>query len=621
MRRLCLAPLFVLPFSSVAADPTPAGMTDMAAIVISASRIEQPASMVGSSITVLNADELIERGVSFVGDAFREVPSLAVTSQGPRGSQTQIRVRGNEANHVLVLVDGMRVSNAGTGEFDFSSMHLDGIDRIEVLLGPQSTLYGSDAAAGVINVITRKGKGEFGGQAHISTGSLNTHAGSVQVFGGDQGWHYAVSANRYLTDGISSASEENGNSEKDGHDSNGVKLKTGYDADSFSTWLSYNQSTSNYEFDDSDFATGMAIDAAPNHQVVDTDAISMAISLPLLEGRLNNQLQWSRTQYDYNSYSLFFGSPSEYVTETDRDSIEYQGSYQINDSHSLQFGMEKIDDALLVDGFSSFDRDASIQGVYLQWSGDVAGTNVTLGGRSDDHDEFNSHATYRATASRQLDDNWRVRAAYGTGFKAPSLQELYDSGNGGNPDLKPEESSSAELSIEYHHDRYYTSATLFNQETTNLIRSEGIWPNVLYQNIDDASSRGLELNTGISGQQTEFNAAITWLDASETVASVERDRYRVPELAAHLTASYFYASGRIWAEAQYQGERRDLNWALQEDVNLDEYWLFNLGASYEVSSDLSLSARIDNLLDEEYEEVYSYGTLGRTATVSLDLRF
>jgi len=614
MRRLCLAPLIVFPVSSVAADTAPSGQTELAPIVISASRIEQPVSMVGSSITVLSADELIERGISFVGDAFREVPSLAVTSPGPRGSQTQVRVRGNEANHVLVLVDGMRVSDAGSGEFDFSNMHLDGIERIEVLLGPQSTLYGGDAAAGVINIITRKGEGAFGGQVHAAAGSLNTRSGNVQVFGGKQGWHYAVSANRYLTDGISAAAEKNGNTEKDGHDSKGLKVKTGYDADNFSTWLAYNKSSADYDFDGDDSVTGMAIDELANHQTTDTDAASWAISFPLLDGRLNNQLQLSRTQYDYNSDSGF----GSYLTETDRDSIEYQGSYQIDDSHSLQFGMDKTDDALLVNGFSTFEREVSIQGTYLQWSGDFDGTNVTLGGRSDDHDEFNRHATYRATASRQLDSNWRLRTAYGTGFKAPSLQELYDSSYGSNnPDLSPEESSSLELGIEFRHDNYHTSATLFNQKTTNLIRSVG---NIL-QNVDDADSRGLELNTGISWQQTEFSAAITWLDANETVASVERDRYRVPEWAAHLSGSYFYTSGRVWAETQYQGERRDLNWALQQDVNLDAYWLFNLGASYEVNDDLSLSARIDNLLDEEYEEIYSYGTLGRTATVSLDWGF
>lgn len=621
MRRLCLAPLIVLPVSSVAADTASSGQTELAPIVISASRIEQPMNVVGSSITVLSADELIDRGISFVGDAFREVPSLAVTSSGPRGSFTQVRVRGNEANHVLVLVDGMRVSDAGTGEFDFSNMHLDGIERIEVLLGPQSTLYGSDAAAGVINIITRKGEGAFGGRVHAATGSSNTHSGAVQVFGGAQGWHYAVSANRYLTDGISAAAEKNGNSEKDGHDSKGLKIKTGYDADKFSTWLAYNKSSADYDFDGDDFATGIAIDETANHQTTDTEAASWAIAFPLLDGRLNNQLQLSRSEYDYDSYSVFFGSGSNYVTKTDRDSIEYQGSFQIDDSHSLQFGMDKIDDALLVDGFSTLDRETSIQGIYLQWSGDFDGTNLTLGGRSDDHDEFNSHTTYRATVSRQLDSNWRLRAAYGTGFKAPSLQELYGTGFGGNPDLNPEESSSAELGIEYRHDNYYTSATLFSQETTNLIRSVGNWPDVLFQNVDAADSSGLELNTGISWQQTEFSAAITWLDATETKDAVESERYRVPEWAAHLSGSYFYTSGRIWAEAQYQGERRDLNFALQQDVNLDAYWLFNLGASYEVNDDLSLSARIDNLLDEEYEEIYSYGTLGRTATVSLDWGF
>ena len=590
---------------------------EVPSIVVSASRMEQSFHEVGSSIVVLDADELIERGISFIGDAFREVPSLNMITQGPRGSMNQLRIRGNEANHVLVLVDGVRVSSAATGEFDFANMHLAGIDRIEVLLGPQSTLYGSDAAAGVINIISRKGSEGFTGESELSIDSLDSQSGSVYLSGGKEGWHYAVTTSRFITEGISAADEDNGNTEKDAHDSSDIKIKTGYDAEKYKTWLVYNKNKSDYEFDGDDFFTGLAVDALDHTQTIETENASWIISAPILNNRLDNRLQISNTQYDYSSYS--YGS--DYLTQTDRSSIEYQGNYKLNDNHYLHFGAEHVQDDLLVEGFSTFDRDTSITGTYLQWSGKFASTDITLGMRSDNHDEFGRHNTYRATASHQLNKHWRLRAAIGTGFKAPSLQELYDIGSGGNPDLKPEESESTELGIEYTNNAYSASATVFDQDTTNLIRYVGSFPTGILENVDDADSRGVELNLGYLWPQAELTTAISWIDATETVAGIESQRYRIPEWSANIIASYFITRGRAWAEAQYQDDRRDLNWALSQDVTLDAYWLFNLGLSLDLSKEIKLTARIDNLLDENYEEIFSYGTRGRTSTISLNWRF
>ena len=172
-------------------------------IVVVGSRIEQPLEQVGSSVLVLYPDELMERGLVHLSDALREVPSLNASSYGPRGSQVQLRVRGSEANHLLVLIDGVRTSRADNGEFDFASMGLAGLERIEILLGPQSTLYGSDAASGVISITTRKGKDGRHGQLRAAAGSNNTLDGSAQFHGGRDDFHYAVTAEYNSTDGIS----------------------------------------------------------------------------------------------------------------------------------------------------------------------------------------------------------------------------------------------------------------------------------------------------------------------------------------------------------------------------------------------------------------------------------
>jgi len=626
MRKLFFTPFLILPNIATAADTGISNSDTLPTIVVSPSRIEQPIHEVGASVTVLYADELMERGISFVSDAFREAPSLNLITQGPRGSKNQVRIRGNEANHVLVLMDGVRINDASSGEFDFANMHLAGIERIEILHGPQSTMYGTDAAAGVINIITRKGTDGFKGEVDVSAGSLDSQSGSVQLFGGKDGWHYAFSADRFITDGISAAAEENGNTEKDGHDSKGIKFKAGYDADNYKTWVLYNQSSSNYDFDDTDSITGLAVDALTNTQLIETENASWVIAFPMLDKRLSNQFQVSSVQYDFNSESVFFNAPSTFITQTDRSSAEYQGNYKLDENQSLQFGLEYVKDDLQVDsistfGTSTFDEDTSTTDLYMQWSGKLNNTNLTLGSRSSDHKEFGRHNTVRATVSQPLDTNWRLRSTYGTGFKTPSLQELFDSNFGGNPNLKPEETSSIELGLDYQSANYQSSITLFDQSTTNMIRYIGSFPTGQLENVDAADSRGIELTNRYFWQQAELMAAISWTDATETASGVKTERYRVPELAGQITASYMMSNYRFSGEALYQGDRRDLNFYANEDVNLDAYWLFNVAMSYELNREIRLTARIDNLFDENYEEIFSYGTLGRTGTLSLNWRF
>ena len=612
---LPLSLLVTLPNSAISAED------QLPNVVISASRIEQPIHRIGSSVSVLAADELLERGVRFVADALLEVPSLIVSSQGPRGSMTQIRVRGNEANHVLILIDGMRVSNASTGEYDLANLNLDAVDKIEVLLGSQSTLYGSDAIAGVINIITRKGQEGFGGHISAGIGSEKTRTGTAQLSGADQGWHYSLTANRYLTDGISAASEANGNSEKDDYDTSSLNLKAGYDHDQFQSWITYNYEDSRYDFDSDDYATGMAIDETANRQWGTNSALAWTLSIPLFDQRMSNQLQLSKIDNDLELYSVFFGYGSTYETETDRISLEYQGSFKLNENNTLQFGAERFKEDLLAVGYSRFDASAVQKGAYLQWLTSLSGLDLSLGSRWDNHEEFGTHQTYRLTANYPLTENIRVHGSHSTGFKAPSLQELYDTSFGGNPDLKPEESTSSEIGIEYRTDSYHTSLTLFKQKIDNLIRYVGTYPTGVNQNVDSADSKGIELSAGISWDELQIDAAISKVDSTETQDGVTRSRIRVPEWSGHILASYYLTQGRIWAQALYRDDRRDVNFATQEDVILKDYWLFNLGASYELADNLTLTGRIDNLTDKRYEEIYSYGTRGRTGMVTVDWRF
>ncbi len=632
MRKLIVAVPFILFAAYATAEPTPTetvpveplaveqtdskNQVQPLTIVISAARVEQSIENVGSSVTVLEIDKLQRRGVQFMADALAEVPSLVVSSQGPRGSKTQIRVRGNEANHVLVLVDGVRVSNASDGEYDFANMSLDAVEKVEVLLGPQSTLYGSDAIAGVISITTRKGGRGLNGHVQANFGSFNTKSGFAQITDGEQGWHYALTASHYKTDGISAAAENNGNTEKDGYDSEAVHFKGGYDGTDFQTWVALWNAYSRIDFDDQDYSTGLAIDNLTNRQWIKESARTWVLAKPLLNGRFQNQIQLGSIQYDYKSYS-----GGDYTARTDRDSFTYQGNYKATDTQSIQFGLEQVLENLVLDTPYDFGEKLKNRGLYAQWLTTIGRTDLSIGTRSDKHQEFGQHQTYRATANYHLDDAWRIRAAYGTGFKAPSLIELYKLDWGGNPGLKPEQSSSVEVGTNYKRHNTDASVTVFRQALDNLIRSVGVWPNSQLENVDTALSHGVELLVNQKWNKFDLKATVTKLRSTESVDGVTSKRLRVPDLLGNLETNYFYDHGHVWAKADYRGERRDSNFATYEDVTLQAYWLFEIGTRYELDKNLSLSARIENLTDRDYEEVYSYGTRGRTVTATVDWRF
>ncbi len=606
-------------------------------VVVVGSRIEQAPEQVGSSVVVIHADEFKERGIVYLTDALREVPALNASSYGPRGSQVQIRVRGNESNHLLVLIDGVRMSRADTGEFDFANLTMATVEKIEVILGPQSTLYGSDAAAGVISITTKKGMEGTHGMLKIATGSNNTQTGTLQLSGANERFNYALTGDYNKSDGISAGKDPNGTNplENDGFVSRSLNTRLGYDHDLFSTWIIFNQSHSQYDFDDDSYTTGHATDNPHNQQWSDQKSTTWVIELPTMEGQLNHRIQLADINNDYETYAndlanAPFGGVSTYLAKTDRQTVEYQGDYQISENNILQFGAEQINENLKTNytsasfGTSVFDESVAQRGWYGQWLSTLGAVDFTIGGRRDSHDEYGHYSTHRVTLNYRLSEQWRVHGAYGTGYKPPSLLDLYGTSLGGNTALKPEESDSTEVALEYAQNGYKTSITVFDQNTTNLIRwvpdVATPWTGKLY-NVDNANSRGVELALMNSWGNYQLDGSFTWLDASETKSGVTKRRMRVPARSANILLSYYHDKGRYFIESLYHDERRDQNFATSTDVTLDAYSLLNLGANYELPNNLTLSARVDNLTDETYEEVFSYGTAGRTFNLSVDCHF
>ncbi len=595
-------------------------------IVISPSQYAQPVNQVGSSVIFLQADELRQRGIVFIEDALQEIPSLIVSSQGVRGSQVQARVRGNEANHVLVLIDGMRVSNASTGEFDFSSLSLSSVENIEVLLGPQSTIYGTDAIAGVINITSKKGRTGLAGNVRLDAGEQGIRSVSSNINGGKKQWNYSLTVEDYVTDGISSAAEINGNTEQDAFDKQAVNVKAGYDGDRISSTVVISRSDSSLGFDGTDF-NGLAVDEENNNQQVKIANLAWSVSIPSNDRRFSNNLQISRVSNQYETVSVFYGEDSEYNTDTDRTDFNYRGNYILDDMHILQYGLEEVTEQLKTESISAygnsvFKEQTGSTDVYLNLLINIDDLDISAGIRATGHDEFGTHHTYRLTVSYQLNDTVRLRGAHGTAYKTPSLQELFDTTFGGNSDLQPEQAGSSEIAIEYNSQDYFFSLTYFDQQTEDLIRYIGSYPSGVNQNVGKADSKGIELSIRKDWQQLTLTTSLSKTEATETVNGMVSKRIRVPKWAASVLANYRHENMRVWLKGLYRDDRRDIQFSYPaQDVILESYTLWNLGASYQLEKNLTLSARVENLTDENYEEVFSYGTRGRTAIVSAEWLF
>ena len=606
--------------------PVPA-LADIPTIIVTTpARTAQPIDRVGSKVIQLDAATLRSEGIVLVEDALQRVPSLLVSPSAGRGSQVQVRARGNEANHVLVLIDGIRVSNATTGEFDFSTLTMASIESIEVLLGPQSAIYGSDAIAGVILVTTRRGEEGAHGQVGAQVGELGTRSANATVSGASGGLHYAVNVEDFTTDGISAADADNGNPENDPFDKQSVNLRAGYEHSDFSTSVVIAQTDADYDFDGSD-ANGVPVDQVGNRQQTDESRIGWMIEWPAYRERLKNRLQVSRAMLDYATVSTVFGFASEYSAQTGRDALEYRGDYALNPDSNVQFGVERIAEqleTLSVGGFgsSAFDDEVSESAVYLNWLQRIGASDISIGARATDHQEYGAHATYRLTLSHRLSDDLRIRATHATGYKTPSLQELYDTTFGANSNLEPEQSVSSEVGVEFQLDEWQLALTYYDQDTEDLIRYVGVFPNARNENVGKASSHGIEFEAWRAWQRFDLSAGVTRTRASETQQGVRAQRIRVPEWAASVQGAYRFERGQVSLQMQYKDQRRDIQFSFPtRDVTLQSYTLFNLAMSYRPVQRLTISTRVDNLTDEDYAEVFGFGTRGRTALLAADWTF
>jgi vitamin B12 transporter len=594
-------------------------------LTVTATRVPTGTDGVVASQTVISGAELRERGIRFVLDALRDVPGAAVVQQGSFGGVTSLFLRGGESRFVKVLIDGVPVNQPG-GYYDFSSLTTDNVERIEVVRGPASVLYGSDAVTGVVQVFTRRGRPGFQASVAGQAGSFGSVSGDARLSGAGSSADYSLQLSRTHSDGIYDFNNAYGNTVASAR----LGLTPGARTDITLTGR-FSDNTSHFP---TDFA-GIPIDSTQftfeKSYTVGLDAGRRLAER--VEARLS--LRSNDADGGYSTDRSAFGPPSvrqEY--HVDRRSVDGRVNVNPAANTTLSLGMQ---------GEREHDRRPALDSArhtlsyYAQGIVELpAGVAINAGARLDDNSAFGTFFTYRVGAAYRLATQTRVRASVGSAYKAPSLAENYAVGSfeTGNPALEPERSTSWEVGLQQPllGNRIALSVTYFRQRFRDLIQYSFVAPGEpTYFNIGGADANGFEFGAEVSpAAALALTAGYSNLDTEIIDAGFSSEPGAVFVAGARLVRRPRH-SGRVGARCRLAdratlsanvnlvGSRDDVDFRPfpSERVVLASYQTVDLSAEVDVlraggrTPGFALTLRVENAFDEEYESVVGYPGRGR----------
>lgn len=628
--------LFGAPAAAQQAD-----LTGLHEIVVTASRTLVPLKSVGSAIDILTSEDIASRPRFEVSDLLRAIPGVAVNRSGQRGAQTQVRLRGAEGNHTLVLINGIEVGDPMTAdEFDFANLLTDDIERIEVLRGPQSALYGSQAIGGVVNIVTREGDGPLEGSLRVQGGSFGTSALNTTAGAGGEGYRFGTSVSWFDTGGISQAA---GGAEKDGH-RNFTFNASGHLAPSevFDLALAARYVQAYGEEDIQDFMNfggptfGRAIDSDNAHRTK-TAYGRAAGRVSLLGGMWDHTVAAAVTDVRKRNFDM---KAFSFGAEGRRVNLSYQTNLFIGEGgdpvrHTLtgfiQYKDENFENQSAFPGPQNRRTSTQDVGVVAEYRADIADrVFLSAAVRHDGHELFRNATTYRATLAWQVPrTGLKARASYGTGFAKPGFFELFGfdpTSFVGNPYLKPESSRGWDIGLDYAAgDVALVSLTYYAADFRDEILNDfSVFPFTVRNAAGESDRQGVELSAKYTPRENLTLAA----GYGYTEAEDERgfQEVRRPKHIGSVSAAYRFLEDRalVGVSADYNGPMADVVFvpSIPSGVaRLDDFTLITVSGSYALTQTVEIFGRIENALDAKYQEVYTYGAPGFGAYAGVRLRF
>jgi len=582
-----------------------------------------PVADITSSVSVINLDELNIRNSPFVVEQLRAVPGVAVSRGGSLSGLTQIRIRGAEANHTLVLLNGVEVSDPNNGETDFGLWSGLNVQRIEVARGEQSALYGSDAIGGVISITT----GGEGFNASGEYGSFDTFRGQAGYQRQVEGLSYGISGSGFTTDGVDTSGVEDG--ERDGSTSYSFSANGALEFSANATlsgFASYRETDVEFDSffggDNTDarqIITALTFDgqtgfinhvARTNYSRVNRENFSGDI--------FSNETIGQRTKASY-SPSVNFGDKTQSVTLSGLVEIENEDYERIDTNVAFGDPNQNV-------SFDSFALGGEIRGRFNGFA-----VNGSL--RHDDNDsQFEDTTTWRVGAAYNLSFGGKIRGSIGEGVKNPTFTELFGFAPAnfvGNPNLRAEKSQSFEVGYDQIFGPFNASITYFNADLEDEIFTNfGVFPFTADNREGDSEREGFEVSAGWQvNEDLSVAGSFSQIDSTNDSGV---DEIRVPEWTG--TASVNWESPtkegfRIGIAADFVGEQLDTDFSVFDpvtfqspDVPLDAYILLSATAEYPVTKNFSLTLRGENLFDETITDVVNTNQPGAGVFFGFKLR-
>ena len=575
-------------------------------VVVTATRTPQLAADLIADTTVINAEEIARSGAGSVADILQRQRGIEIARNGPAGTTTSVYVRGANANQIVVLLDGVRIGSSTTGTASWNAIPLGAIDRIEIVYGPLSTLYGADAIGGVIQIFTRKGEGTPVVTGSIGAGSNATLQGDAGIFGSSGGPNaisYAFGAGYEESDGFSSTrpGASGYNADEDGYrrrNANGrvsMALAPGHEIGAqFLASRTYSQ----YD------ASGSGSYDVHSDSDINTAAVYMTNQiLP----NWRSTVQYARSEDKSGSFSNATASGASQI-DTEQNEFSWQNNVAIGqDTLQLLFNHRKEEVASM--------RKTRITNSYAAaYSAKRANHLFDVSARQD-RSVYGSQNTGAAGYGYEFGNGLRATASIGTSFRAPTFNELYFP-NYGLETNKPEKGRNREVGLRYDGNGYNLDATYFHNRLTDMIVSstpcpDGVNRSCAY-NVNEATLEGFSLAGSTRLMDVNLRASLDWQDPRDDTTG--RQLARRAKKHANFAADYVMGQLKSGAELTVSGDRFD---NAPNTSRLGGYGLLNLYTTYQFTPDWSLLLRVNNVADKNYEVARNYGTSGRTWFASL----
>jgi vitamin B12 transporter len=634
VRTVALAAWAVAAFATEEGG-TPDSPDSVESVIVSATRVPTPESQVASSVTLITAEDIAARQERSLPDILKDVPGLNIVRTGGPGGQAFVFMRGTNNNHTKVLVDGIDVSDpsSSNASFDFSQFLTQDIERVEVLRGPQSGLYGSDAIGGVINIITKSGQGPAQLQASAEGGSFETFNQTAGVRGSAKQFHYNANVEHFHSgatpvtplDLLAPGEMRN----DDYYDNLTAATKLGYDvAQNFDVGFVARYTNTHLRVTGQDFSTFPSFPAAQQTRSSTSEYYGRATAhLVSFEGFLDQTLGVAYTRK--RTATLDPDSPQEGLATGERTKIDWQGALKFTPAHTLVLGAEHARDEISEPISASNQIDSGYAELQSQL---IDNLYSAINARYDKNDRFGGKVTYRVAPTYVITSTGtKLKASVGSGFKAPTLSELFQSYPAfffiANPDLRPETSTGYDVGVEQAlvgETTLRAGVTYFYNRVRNLIvtapAADGI--NLSYGNIGRARTDGVESFVAYNPiKAVTLRADYTYTQATDEGSDQEllrRPKHKASLNAAWQATGAFSVNATVLTVSSWIDGNRDFS---IPRLRAPGYTVVNLAASFAIDKHFTLFGRIENLFDRHFQNPAGFmqPTLGAFAGIRAQL--